>query len=511
MKRQFGWLFFVALVSGWLVVPTAWGQAERPMLLRSDASVQLMQNGRRHLLDMRLAAAEKAFRQLARQPDGQVAAFVHLSTISLLKAAVTDQKKFFDQFASRSDSLKALLDALPDSKWVEYLHAEADLQRAVAWAKTEQQVKAALAGRSAFKHFERVTKEFPDFYEAYAGMGLLHLTIGTLPRGYRGLLKILGFSGSIGEGMKELKLAAERSRLSQETARAYLGLIDVILNSSMGDGVALLRGLHQTHSQSTLFMHLYAFALLTNREAVKAEKLLREAVRLSKQDAYFYVDYIDFYLAEALFKQNRFDEAERVYRVYLARHRGPALKATAYLRLGMAVEMQGRRDEAARYYQQVQVARAFDSDEVARRAANKLLKEPMEPREKQLLLGRNHYDAGHYAEAIPILNAILQDDGATREHKCEAAYRLGRVYHAQDRFKEALDAYEYAIQHPGDPDTRWAPWAQLYVGEIYMEQGQNRQATNAFEAALAYQGDFDYHRSLEQRAKTALQQLQQRG
>ena len=116
-------IFFVVL-SGVVTVPGR-AQSEHPirlasdrlMLLQSEASERLFEEGRNHLLTFRLYDAERAFRRLARQPDGVTAARYYLATASFLKALVTDEAVYFDEFFERSDSLRHHLDALPDSRW----------------------------------------------------------------------------------------------------------------------------------------------------------------------------------------------------------------------------------------------------------------------------------------------------------------------------------------------------------------------------------------------------------
>ncbi len=499
-----GWLLCVL---GALAAPCR-AQAERPMLLASEASERLFEEGRGHLLHFRLIDAEHAFRRLTRTADGGPAAGYYLALASFLKALVTDERVYFDEFFARSDSLLARLDALPASRWRSFLTGAAHLHRAVAAAKTERSLGAALAGRKAYRHLEDAIEADAAFYEPYAGMGLLHLFIGSLPGAYRTLLKLLGYGGTIAQGLAELGLAAERSRLSREEALVVLAMADIMLNNSAAGGMQTLARLQGAYPHSPLFAYLYGYGLLSNRRAEAAEGFLAAAVHAGTTAPYFYVDYADFFLAQALFRQNRFAEAEGHYRHYLKRHRGLALKAQAYLEMGLTLEMLDRRDEALRFYEQVNDRRAYDSDASAYRAARRLLAAPLTPLERQLLLGRNAYDAGRYARAEAVLQAVFEAPEAPPAIRAEAAYRLGRVYQAQGRLAEALHAHRYAVAH-GAAGTQWPPWSQFYIGEIHTQHGDTLQAARSFQAALAYRPPFDYQQALEQRAKAALGRLQQ--
>lgn len=510
-------LGLLALLS-MLGVGSGWAQEGRPvrlateasdrlMLLQSDASERLLEEGRHHLLTFRLYEAERVFRHLAQRPDGVAAGGYYLATTSFLKALVTDEAVYFDEFSGRSDSLRRHLDALPDSRWRVYLLAETDLQRAIAAAKRERFIRAALASRKAYQRFSHLLEEDAGFYEAYKGMGLAHLFIGTMANAHRRLLKILGFSGGVRQGMRELQQAAAYSRLNREEAAIYRALADVTLNNSAAGGVETLERLLGNHPESALLAYLYGFALLSNRRAAEAEPYLHAAVQAGVSADYFYIDYAAFYLAQTLLRQNRFAEAERYYRQYVQRHRGGAAKAVAFYELGLALEMQGRREEALSYYRQVEGGRASD----AYGAAQKRLSAAMTAHERQLVLGRNAYDAGHYDQAEALLRAVWNDAEAPAAARAEAAYRLGRVHQAQGRLDEALHTYQHVVDHPlDDPTAPWTPWSQFHVGEIFLQRGDPSEAVRAFEAALAYDSAYPDRQTLEQRAKTALGRIKQR-
>ena len=481
---------------------------ERVMLLGSDASERLLEEGRAQVLDFRLYEAERTFRRLDRQPDGSAAARYYLASASFLKALVTDEPVYFEEFHERYDSLRLVLDDVPASRWKRYLLAEAHLQFAFIAVKNERYFRSALAGRKAYALFSDLIADDAAFYEPYKGMGLMHLFIGTMPKGQRRLLKILGYGGTIQQGLRALEHSAAHSRLNQDEASIYLALADVTLNNSASGGVEMLARLHQTHPKSAFLAYLYGFALLSNRRAAEAEGLLRKAVEAGTTADYFFIDYAEFYLAEALFRQNRFAEAEPFYRHYLTRHRGEALKALALYELGLTLEMQNRRAEALPLYRQVQGDRIYDTDRWAYRAAQKREAAPLTARERKLVMARNAYDAGAYDRATTLLQAVFDDAGTSKAERAEASYRLGRVFHAQGRLDEALRTYHYAVTHPlDDAMARWAPWSQFYIAEIYAQRGDTARALAAFKAVLAYDEPFDYHEALEQQAKAALGRL----
>jgi tetratricopeptide (TPR) repeat protein len=478
------------------------------MLLETDASEALLVEGRRHLFAFRMKAAEAAFRTLLQRSDGEPAAYYQLATVALFKGLVTDDPAHFKMFMARSDTLDALLDERPVSNWHRQMKASTNLQRALAAGKLERYIRAAMAARSAYNGFEALVGDAPDFAEAYMGMGLLHLTVASLPAGYRRLLSVLGFGGTAEEGINELKHAATHSRFNQELAHMSIALADIILRDRVPEGTDRLAQLYERDSKSLLFTHLYGFALYTDRRPQRAETVLRPAVEKQASPSYFYIDYLDYYLAEAHFVQNEFAEAEAAYRRYLRRHDGPALRAMGYYRLGLALEMQGRRDEATNVYRKVDPSRDFDNDLVAKRRAQVQLEQPMTSIEEQLIRGENAFHSRQHDAAERMLRDVFQSQRATPVNKARAAFYIGRIHHVQGQYAQAHPAYHYAIQHPGNPQAEWGPWAQLYMADMYAERGKTQEAVQAYQAALDWETPFDYYQALEQRARIALEQIQ---
>lgn len=479
----------------------------RPMFLKTDTSEALLEQGRRHLFAFRMAAARVTFRRLQRQPDGQAAALYQLATVALFKGLVTDDPAHFETFLVRADSLEGLLDERPPSPWRRQMEATSDLQRTIAAGKLQQYIRAAMAARSAYNGFEALVQDAPRFAEAYMGMGLLHLTVASLPAGYRRLLSILGFGGTAEQGIRELKHAAARSRFNQELAHMSIALADIMLRDRVRQGRDRLARLYEQDPESLLYAHLYGYALYTNREAQQAEAVLKSGVEKQRTPSYFYIDYLDYYLGEAHFVQNAFAAAEVAYRRYLRRHDGPALRAMGYYRLGLALEMQGRRAEAVRVYQDVEAARDFDNDLVAARRAQIRIEHPMTAREKRLIRSENAFLSRQHDKAERMLRSAFHEAPTGSVHRARAAFYLGRLYHVQGEYEQAHPAYQYAIQHPGSDEAEWGPWAQLYMAEMYADQGKTQAATQAYRTALNWDTPFDYYRALEQRARIALERL----
>jgi len=518
--RKLGWVHTVTTVramhvmailcmlSGVFGTRLAVAQSARPFLVRTDVAEDLIQRGRTLLLQFKLGEAESIFRQVRLEPGGGPAAYHYLALSSMLKAVMTDSDVYYDEFFSRSDSLRDALKQEPDGTWKTYLDAEDQLRRMMIYAKQGSLFRAALAARAAYGRSGDVLKKDPKFYEAYKCMGVLQLGIGLLPSTYRKILRVLGYGGDVERGLRELRLAATKSDYSREESMIILGLVDGIVYDKPEKAAPAFRVLYEGNRQSPLFAFFYGYMLLKTRDAATAQRVLQAAVQKDEHSGYFSLDYNEFHLADALFKKNKFHEAEHYFKRYLTHHRGPAMKAPAYLELGQALEMQGRRTEALAYYRQVKSTRNLDSDEVAEREAKRLMAQVMTPSERQLLLASNAFGAGDYAQTGQILHDLWTSEALTGEERAETAYRLGRLHQVRGDSATAIAQFAFAVQYSKDPEARWAPWAHYYIGQIYADSGRKEQAAQAYQAALQYKGEYDYYQALEQSAKAGLKRVQ---
>ncbi len=494
-------LLFLSFFVGWTSPPLYTdGESHVP-------PVEVLAPGREAMMAFRLDEAERYFQQWVSDKKVGFFARYHLTTIAYWRALAEETPAAYDLFLFRAKAFIQALKQASATPWRSYFLAETYLQRALIQANRGRYLKAVWDGKRAFSLYRHTVSRWPDFYDAYKGLGLLHVIVGAVPRTYRWLLGLFGYSGSVEGGMRELEQAARRSYLGREEAQVYMALVDLILTETQERGEARLRKLHETHPWSPLAGYLYAFSLLKNRKAVEAEQILWKVEHQLQQPGYTSIPFVAYYLGEALFRQNRFGEAVTRFQHFLEIFQGESLVPLACVKIGLSLEMQGKYEEALVWYRRLKVRRDFDTDHWAQRVAQERLQRPMTAAERLLLQGANAYDGGRYQDAVALLHALLEDEQIPEALRTEAAYRLGRTYQALGAYREAFTYYRYAVTHPVDSRAKWSPWAQFYLGELAELQGDTLRARAAYEAALRWKGPFDYEKALEQRARIALARL----
>lgn len=475
-----------------------------PMLLDDRSQLEELRQARAMMMELRLQEAENRLVVLDRR-GADAAAMHHLGVVSLMKGLLTDEEENFTDFFERSDELKRILKDEPNSVWREFLHAENELNRALAHAKLGQTWRAAMAGRSAYGAFEALQKAHPGFPETYKGLGMLKLSIGTLSGGYRKVLGLLGYSGSVADGIALLRRAYEESEFGREEAGIYLALLIAQVERSSEEPVRLLAELHRERPSSPLLSFLHGYMLLHHRHAEEAEQVLRPLVRETGERR---IEYARFYLAQALFVQDRFEESIPHFRTYLEEHEGRSLRAQATLGLGLALEMSGNRDEAVKRYRRVDDSRGHETDLAAGREARQRLEQPIEGNARTLLLARNAFDSGRSEVAVILLSPLLRDQGTTAAERAEAAYRLGRACQAMGRDEEALAWYAQGAVNSEFIEGRWAPWGHFYRAEILAKRGNPNRARSEYERAVSFGHEYDFKTALHSSVRAALELIQ---
>lgn len=476
------------------------------MLLKTEQSVEMLERGRTEVLEGRLDAGEASFRSLSRRPDGGPAALHHLATTSLLRVLLFDRVEDYDQFFERSDSLRELLVELPQSQGRSFLEGEADFGRSVAWAKNGQFVRAAMSGVSAYRLLTELVEEAPDFWEAYKSIGIVHSMLGTLPRRYRRFLSVFGFQTDLEVGLDQLEIAVNKSSYAKEESLVFLSVLDAFQLPSRVNATETLRALWTDHQESPLFGMVLLDVLLRNRQVAEAEEVVRALE--TQQPGLVKLEYLDFFLGEIKMRQEAWIEASEAFGAYFAAHEGTAFKSLAALNRGLSAEMAGDREGAASSYLLATAGRDMDVDEASARLARARLETPMSAPQRTLLQARMSHDRSDDLRADTLLRALAAGGPGDESFQAEVAYRLGRVLDETGRDAEALQRYRSAADRPGDPTAKWAPYSLYYIGRIHAQAGREAEAMAAYRAVLDYRPSYDYRGTNEQRARFALQRLE---
>ncbi|OZC01919.1 tetratricopeptide repeat protein [Rubricoccus marinus] len=483
-------------------------EADGDRLVRTEEGARLFAESHQALVDWRLEEAKRGFARLGEMEPGSPAGAYGLAKTALWEALVMERPPFPQRFFALNDSLEGVLIDMPRGLWRTHLEGERELQRALMYLRQESFARTGRAFHGACGRFKENTRDAAEpFAESYLGRGACLVAAGSVPSEYKWVAALLGFKGTVPDGIDAIQAAIDEAEIATPEAVILLALVDAALNERGAGGTEALGAVAAANPQSVLLAYLYGTMLLETRDAPGAERELRRAAALMATPEASPLPYVDYHLGLTLYRQDRFEEAAELFESYLRAAPGRALVAQATLHAGLAYELTGDRRTAEKHYRRVRATRDNDSDQQAEREAERRLAHPFTASERAVILGATAYDGGRNEDAIEVLQPVFGDSDADETLRAEAAYRTGRAYQALGNDREALRHYGFAIARPGDPLAKWGPWAVYHAGEVHEAAGDIDAAREAYERALENEEEFDYHKSLEQRAKAALGRL----
>ena len=483
-------------------VPAMSAEAREALGIASDAVAAEYAAASAEALAFRLDAADAAFAALGeRAPDSPVGAFGR-ETVALWRSLVTEDDDHFDRFYALNDSVTALAERAGDAPGAPLVVAAAKLHRAFAFGRQERYTRAANSFREACGRFGEL-----DGPDAWFGQGICEVAAGAIPRKYRWLARLVGFRGTVSGGLAKLEYAADGDGAFAVEAAIALAATDASLNEFQAGGVDRLVASAEARPASPILDYVAAYLLMIDRRAAEAEVLIRRAIDGLGAEGVEPVPFVDAHLGLILFRQHRFEEAAELLERFVRSYRGRALVSHSTLHAGLAYELTGDRRRAEALYRRVRASRDYDSDLSAAREAERRLDHPLTATDRALVLGGAAFDAGRYDEAVRFLQPVVTDRDLPAADRAEAAYRTGRARQAQEDWDDALRHFQLAIDRPGDPLAKWGPWSLYHAGEVHEATGDLDAAAARYQQVLENETEFDYHKSLEQRTRAALERI----
>jgi tetratricopeptide (TPR) repeat protein len=217
---------------------------------------------------------------------------------------------------------------------------------------------------------QRAVKLRPDAYDAYLSIGLYNYVVGSLPGFVRFMVGFIGVRGNKDQGVRELRMAAEKGLYNQDDAAVML-LAVYQREGKPKEALPLLEKLSAKYPRNYLIRLEMASTLNRLGRASDACAIFDALLQDKSANA---EDLIRYQYGEALVVNREYQRAaEQFIAVTRAAGADPDLVTWAFLRAGQALDLGSHRDEAIEQYRQV-LARPNIYD--AREQASRSLKKP---------------------------------------------------------------------------------------------------------------------------------------
>ncbi|MFN3476639.1 MAG: tetratricopeptide repeat protein [Candidatus Methylomirabilales bacterium] len=343
------------------------------------------------LMNRDLEAAEALFKNLEGQDQTGVIvplllSYVQLARIEEKEDPDEDLDRYRALMAAVVEKVEGALAKAPQDPDLLFLAGMAFGQKGIADGAAKHYLAAYRGIKKAIRLFEEALKLDPEAYDAYYGLGLYHYAFSRLPGFYRTLASIILPAGDREQGLRELRLAAEKGIYTKMLAKVALLRIYGTPEESYEAALPLAEELIRRYPGSPeLYFHL---ALIYSELGRHPEALrIAEEIRgnIEREENHFtkvmlprywqlmgkiFMDRDDFSQAIACFKK-AIENGNKRYRWAVA---------WAWTRTGMIYDLLGQREEARKHYR---MALKVETNSIALDYAKRYLSEPYRREEKK--------------------------------------------------------------------------------------------------------------------------------
>ncbi|MBL7924881.1 MAG: hypothetical protein JNL88_11835 [Bacteroidia bacterium] len=451
----------------------------------------------------RLLSAEKAER-----PENLIPVYIE-SQIDFLKSFIDEDKKVLEGIKIRNEQRISIIRSHKGkSPYQRLCIAEMYLQLAIARARAEEFFGAAYDVRKAYKLLEENQKDYPEFKPNLRGIGLIHAAVGTIPKNYQWVAGMLGLSGSIKQGLNELKLLLYAT--TRQTEYAYLKDETIVmltfLELNLGkdkDNESIRKRFYPVKNIQEKPLLLFAKSVF-HFAAAENDSVIKLLSSRSKDINGQALHYLNFMEANARLYNMDFS-AELLYLKYLQNYRGNTYVKSAWQKVAwihlLKGDDEGYRQNIARCVSAKKGEDLTDEDKAAIREA-----ENKETPNVILLRARLLFDGGYYQRSLNELAGRSLTLFPTVKAQLEYTYRLARIFDKMEKKDKALQLYENTHKNGASHPYYFAASSALYIGQLYEDQGNKVKATEWYKKTLEMR-DHEYQNSIDQKAKAGLNRL----
>lgn len=484
--------FFVMCLS--LISVSAWGQA-------TASFTPAYKIAHERIAQLRFKDAQAIINsEKKRDPNNRVAAYLQAAMVCAELFVNEDQVHYENSQAKIDRYVSQIEDLSESSPFRNLFLGELYVAQATLNGKFKNNIKAAWQFYKAYDYLTDNYKRFPDFVPTAIPLGVLYAAIGSLPDDYRSMASLLGFEGSVPEGMKMLSTSFER--LSADPSlrfyRPYAGFVYSYVSFLLSTDVVTPQALGLNVSNSSVLIYAQAQIELDRGNAQKALEWLDNRPEGDDYINFNYLDYLQGKILLGLEPHRCVSYFER----YLQNNTSQVYVKSTYRYLSWYYLLEGKNRKSDEMVENI-----FLKGEDNTGADRQAIIEARNGFNPTLVRARVLFDVGKYDEADKVLT------GHSVEHCCSSAieeaeyyYRMGRIKQQQARGHQALIWYEKALAVKGVEANYSLGNSALQTAEILRGSGDVKGARGYYKKALSYSG-FPFYEGIHQKAKAALSEI----
>jgi hypothetical protein len=422
-----------------------------------------------------------------------------------LKSFISENESAFTKLKEHHDyAIRIFERTNMSSPYARYCKADVNILTAFSKIKFKEYISAALEIRRAFKLLEENKRLYPSFAPTLKSLGLLHAFIGAVPENYKWLLKFVGLTGTIKEGIDELATAFNDANdatsnhhfLKSETLCLYL-FTRHHLEQNYPNVLPLLTEFSLVKNPVELF---FVCNLLYN--SGKNDEVLNHLLTHKRESDQYPFYYLDFLLG--MTKLNRLDfSAYSHFNDYVQLYKGNSFVKAAWQKLAWIGLLKG---DTMAYLNNIKMCgvKGNDFTDEDKQAFNEFNTKSFP--NALLLRSRLLFDGGYYKNALLELAGKDIHYFPTVKDQLELTYRLARIYDKMENDSNAIELYKKTIQNGSSYTYYFAANSSLHLGNLFEKRRDTLNAEKYYRMCLAMR-NHEYQNSIDQKAKAGLNRL----
>jgi len=428
------------------------------------------------------------------------------SRITLYKILLTDDPAFLDSFSASCESTIAALNAAPQTGRIQSMLAEIRLIRGLVRFLNENYFGAATDFAASCEIASKCSKDFPASPHPAKVMGIYHLALSAVPEKWEWLAGLLCFRGNAEEGKGLLSQHSMEGSLLPLESEIVLFFYEKNFISRPDLALKRVAGLGTKFPKSPLIALLYASALMEGGNPARAMQWIENQYPESEDTSVFHTPARELYLARAQMFSENYSIAAVSFREFLDSYKGDAYRGDAQYRMGICLELSGKRQQAAEVFDEIKGSNAgnTDADEYAAAMSEIYSGRAMTSFEKILYRSRILSDAGNPSSSNAILFPLVDSvSRMTEDEKTELYYRFGRNYDKSEN-RQLAKFYYLTCAGSSPVINLWMKnYSHYYLGKIRVLEGEIESGIRDYKSALESDGYF-YQDGLERMCKSAM-------
>jgi tetratricopeptide (TPR) repeat protein len=469
--------------------------------------------GIHQMYNLEVENAEQAFDSVSRMAPGDPRGPFFTGIMHMFLYGWSRSDDEYNQFFAHSERVieicEQLLEQNENNATAKFYLGGIYGYRGLAYQMNNSMLNAVKDGRKGFDYLEEAVRTDTSLYDAQMGFGLFRYLVAKVPKTYRWILNVIGFSGDLEGGLNSLRLAAEKGVYTRTEAKLYLW--QFLTNEHRNDEA--LRYMHELlreYPENSLFATLYSSWNMRSNNfdealvwAKKAEEInRRKKVKVGEE-------FIYSTLGGIYFTKGEFSLARENYELFFRKlqNREYTSNFIAY-RFAVSCELSGNRTRAMEVCRQMKSVSDRDRamDTYYARRGRELLEAPLTEADILLIKAGNESALKQYGPALRLFSEAAQKAASDVDLEARALYGMQQMSYEQgdDNGVVVLSPRLFALRPNRE---RWLiPHGYFKLGQAYARQGRIAEARASFEAISRFD-DYDFQTSLENRAEEEMKKL----